>query len=95
MSSCPTFFSDLNDFVEEDEDEPGILSEPGEEGGKSSSSAMQQQLDSCRKLDRHPEFVFIRYVFLRLGILYEYATRSFSMVIPKLVQITLTLVSTT
>ena len=39
-----------------DESDTCILSEPGDEEGDapSSHSAMQRQMDSCRKLDRHP-----------------------------------------
>mmetsp|Transcript_23016 Transcript_23016/g.40396 ORF Transcript_23016/g.40396 Transcript_23016/m.40396 type:complete len:414 (-) Transcript_23016:65-1306(-) len=51
-------FSHLKEFGEEDEEELCILSETGEDGCDSSSlSATQQQLDSCRKLDRHSALV--------------------------------------
>lgn len=53
-------FSDLTEFGaredEEGDDEPCILSEPGE-NGVSSVTAASRQLDSCRKLDRHPALV--------------------------------------
>lgn len=53
-------FSDHWLVAEEEEDgdesDTCILSEPGDEEGDapSSHSAMQRQMDSCRKLDRHP-----------------------------------------
>ena len=56
-----TVFSDLPEFsdsdTEEDEDdEPCILSDPVEEEDNINASS-REQLDSCKKLDRHPALV--------------------------------------
>mmetsp|Transcript_23015 Transcript_23015/g.40393 ORF Transcript_23015/g.40393 Transcript_23015/m.40393 type:complete len:268 (-) Transcript_23015:633-1436(-) len=91
-------FSHLKEFGEEDEEELCILSETGEDGCDSSSlSATQQQLDSCRKLDRHSALVLNADYRVR-SFAFGYAvyyTRYFSLVVPELVHMTLTVVSTT
>ena len=50
-------FSDLTEFSGSESDEICIFSEPEEDDESSICSTSRQQIDSCKKLDRHPALV--------------------------------------
>lgn len=70
FSDLPEFSDSDNEEDEDDDDEPCILSDPVEDEEDNTIASSREQLDSCKKLDRHPALVlnadyqvYIIYVF--------------------------------